>query len=209
LSLDNLIYRAGNSEKQAALLAWAENTPGLHPILMPNFNRLQIEKWIWERREALGYIKMDVGQSETPRRWMGDGYFTFGLYDSDVVGDLLNIPLDDDSLDGAILTEVLEHCADPFRAVAELRRVLRPGGLMLLSAPFIWPDHRTSDYPDYWRFTEQAWDLMLKDFSEVKVYPSEWTDEGHQFWHLLRRFECMGYESLSRAASGYRVEARL
>ena len=124
-------------------MAWAKDTPGLHQLYQPDHRRLQLERWVWDRRDALGHIKMDVGQSETPRRWMGDGYFTFGLYDSDVIGNLLDIPLDSDSLDGVIMTEVLEHCSDPFRAVAEVRRVLKQGGLLLVTSPFIWGDHRT------------------------------------------------------------------
>jgi hypothetical protein len=208
MSRDVLIYGHGTSEKQAALLAWAKNAPGLHLIPAPDFHRLQIEKWIWDRREALGYLVMDVGQSETPRRWFGEGYFTFGLYDSDVMGDLLNIPLQDGELDGVILTEVLEHCEDPFRAIAEVRRVLKPGGMLLVTSPFIWGWHGTSDYKDFWRFTHQGWELLLKDFTEVTVEPCEWTEEGATFWDMLRRFECFGHVTVTEARTGYICEAK-
>jgi SAM-dependent methyltransferase len=207
MSRDVLLYNSGSSDKQAALMAWAKDTPGLHTLYHPDYHRLQLERWIWGRREELGHTKMDVGQSETPRRWMGDGYFTFGLYNSDVIGDLLDIPLKPDSVDGVIMTEVLEHCTDPLRAVSEVHRVMRPGGLLLVTSPFIWPDHRTLEYPDYWRFTEQAWELLLKDFSDVKIEAVEWTEEGAQLWSLLRRFECFGYETNVKAATGYLVEA--
>lgn len=43
--------------------------------------------------------------------------------------------LPDDSCDVAICFEVLEHLTDPPRALAEIRRVLRPGGVALLSVP--------------------------------------------------------------------------
>lgn len=207
MSFDRLLYETGSSEKQAALLAWAKNAPGLHLIPMPDYHRLQIEKWIWDRREALGHLVMDVGQGETPRRWFGDGYFTFGIDYCDVIGNLLNIPLTDDSLDGAIVTEVLEHCTDPFRAVSELRRVLRPGGLMLITSPFVWVWHGRPDYEDYWRFTHQAWELLLKDFSQVDIKPCEWTDEGSTLWDLLRRFECFGHAAVTEASTGYLCEA--
>jgi SAM-dependent methyltransferase len=208
MSRDVLLFNQSATESQAALMAWAQGTPGLHTLYQPDYRRLQLERWLWDRRDALGHLVMDVGQSETPRRWMGDGYFTFGLYDSDTIGDLLNIPMGDGTIDGVILTEVLEHCADPFRAVAEIYRVLAPGGLLLATTPFIMPDHRTSEYPDYWRFTEQGWELLLKKYSKVEITPCKWTEEGAQLWDMLRRWECFGYASNMRAATGYLVEAK-
>lgn len=46
---------------------------------------------------------------------------------------LESLPLDDASLDAAILLLVLHHVADPARALAEVRRVLRPGGRLLVA----------------------------------------------------------------------------
>jgi len=205
---DTLLYNQSASEKQAALFAWARDTPGLHMISHPDYHRLQLEKWIWDRKEALGPVIMDVGQSDTPRRWLGDGYFTLGLYDSDINGDLLNIPMAADCVDGVVLTEVLEHCTNPFQAMSEVRRVLKPNGLLLVTSPFIWADHRTGQYSDYWRFLEQGWELLLKDFSRVQITPCEWTEEGAIHWDMLRRWECFGYASNVSATTGFLCEAR-
>ena len=208
MSRDVLLYNQSSSDKEAALYAWAKDTPGMHTVIAPDFHRLQIERWVWDHRDELGHVKMDVGQIMTPRRWLGDGYFTFGLDDCDTIGDLLDIPLEADSIDGVILTEVLEHCTDPFRAIAEVRRVMKPGGLLLVTSPFIWSDHRTGKYRDYWRFCEQGWELLLKDFSSVEITACEWTEEGARLWDLLRRFECFGYASETYAATGYLCAAR-
>jgi SAM-dependent methyltransferase len=208
MSRDILFYTHGSSEKQAALYAWAKNAPGLHPIYMPDYHRLQLEKWVWDRRDALGYLVMDVGQGETPRRWFGDGYFTFGFLNCDVTGDLTEIPISDSQLDGVVLTEVLEHCKDPVRALAEVHRVLRPGGLLLVTSPFIWSWHGTNSYSDYWRFTRQGWELLLENFSDVSIEPCEWTEEGSMFWDMLRRFEGFGPMSLTEAATGFLCEAK-
>jgi SAM-dependent methyltransferase len=66
--------------------------------------------------------------------------------------------------------ETLEHCADPAAAVAEMARVLRPDGLLLISVPFAFPIH---EYPvDFWRFTPQGLDYLLRTFPDRYVrYP--------------------------------------
>jgi SAM-dependent methyltransferase len=69
----------------------------------------------------------------------------------DLVWDGRTIPLPDSSVDGAILTEVLEHCPDAEVVLREVLRVLRPGGFLFLTVPFIWPIH---DVPyDEFRYT--------------------------------------------------------
>ncbi|MFN2115780.1 MAG: class I SAM-dependent methyltransferase [Anaerolineae bacterium] len=55
-----------------------------------------------------------------------------------------SIPLADDSVDAAILVEVIEHLWEPARVLAELRRVLRPDGRLLVTTPnyafpSLWP----------------------------------------------------------------------
>jgi SAM-dependent methyltransferase len=58
-----------------------------------------------------------------------------------VCGDLYRLPFPDSSLDIAFSDSVFEHLDDPAGALAELRRVLRPGGIVVLSVPNRWrPD---------------------------------------------------------------------
>jgi 2-polyprenyl-3-methyl-5-hydroxy-6-metoxy-1,4-benzoquinol methylase len=52
-----------------------------------------------------------------------------------VEADATALPFPDESFDAAVLAEVLEHVDDDRRAVAEVRRVLRPGGVLALSVP--------------------------------------------------------------------------
>jgi glycosyltransferase involved in cell wall biosynthesis/predicted SAM-dependent methyltransferase len=53
----------------------------------------------------------------------------------DYVSDITNIPVDDASFDVVICTEVLEHTPEPAKAIAEIARILRPGGRLFLTAP--------------------------------------------------------------------------
>jgi SAM-dependent methyltransferase len=48
---------------------------------------------------------------------------------------ITDLPLGDESFDGAVLGEVLEHVEDDRGALAELARVLRPGGVLAVSVP--------------------------------------------------------------------------
>ena len=52
-----------------------------------------------------------------------------------VEGDIENMPFGDAAFETVVCTEVLEHVPYPERALAEIRRVLRPGGLLLGSVP--------------------------------------------------------------------------
>lgn len=78
----------------------------------------------------------------------------------DIVWDGRFIPLADSSVDSAMLTEVLEHCPDAESVLKEVHRVLRPGGFLFLTVPFIWPIH---DIPhDEFRYTPFALHSILE-----------------------------------------------
>jgi SAM-dependent methyltransferase len=205
---DVLLYGLSQSMDAAALLEWARNTPGLHEFPAPDFHRCQLEHFIWSHREALGRRILDVGVYNR-RSYLGDGYMTFGEHEEDVCGDLLALPFPDDTLDGMILTEVLEHCIDPVAAVNQARRVLKPGGLLLVTSPFCWPTHQVEgEYKDYWRFARQGWELLLKDFVDVTITACALTTEGAAAYDFMRRFECMGFANQTEMTTGYLCSGR-
>ena len=61
-------------------------------------------------------------------------FCTFG------VGNINDIPLESDSLDAVMCSEVLEHVDSPEESIQELVRVLKPGGVMALSVPRYLPE---------------------------------------------------------------------
>ncbi len=78
----------------------------------------------------------------------------------DVGGSALNIPFTDDSFDSVICSEVLEHLKEPAKALDEVRRVLRPGGIAYITCPMCWCLHYEPD--DYWRFTDYSLKYLIE-----------------------------------------------
>jgi ubiquinone/menaquinone biosynthesis C-methylase UbiE len=68
------------------------------------------------------------------------GEITRAAYAGVVNGDALDLPFPDASFDRIITAEVLEHIWDDERAIAELVRVLRPGGRLAVTVPTRWPE---------------------------------------------------------------------
>ncbi|HEX6099045.1 MAG TPA: class I SAM-dependent methyltransferase [Thermoanaerobaculia bacterium] len=72
----------------------------------------------------------------------------------DVVAPLWRVPLPDASADVILATEVLEHVADTDGAFAEMARLLREGGAIVITTPFAYPLHELPH--DYVRLTTGA-----------------------------------------------------
>jgi ubiquinone/menaquinone biosynthesis C-methylase UbiE len=70
----------------------------------------------------------------------------------DYVCDLAAIPVQDRRFDHVLLTQVLEHLPEPATVLAELNRVLKPGGALWLTAPFSYAEHERPY--DFYRYTQ-------------------------------------------------------
>jgi SAM-dependent methyltransferase len=90
----------------------------------------------------------------------------------DRIEDVHALSFADDSVGTVICLETLEHVADPLRAVAEMHRVLRPGGVLAISSLMFFPIHA---HPwDYWRFTPEGFELLLQPFESRLVVAQGW-----------------------------------
>jgi len=75
-----------------------------------------------------------------------------------VQGDVRQLPFASAIFDAVVCLEVLEYVDSPALALNEMRRALKPGGLLLMSTPFF---HRMDAADDYWRFTEAGLRKLL------------------------------------------------
>jgi SAM-dependent methyltransferase len=84
----------------------------------------------------------------------------------DIVADLPIIPLEDNSIDVIICTEVIEYIYDYKKLLNEMNRVLKKDGILILSLPFLYTLHNDDKY-DYFRFTESLIkkELVLNNFT--------------------------------------------
>jgi SAM-dependent methyltransferase len=92
------------------------------------------------------------------------------------IGDICrkNPQIPDASYDIIICTEVLEHVLQPFGAVAEIERILKPGGIMAVSTPFNFRIH--GPLPDCWRFTIHGLRALFADFEILSLDALETPD---------------------------------
>lgn len=134
----------------------------------------------WLRaQDVAGKRILDVGCGDRPYAELFPhalGFDVPGNPHAELHGSIEAIPVDDASFDVVLCLQVLEHVADPAAAVRELRRVVAPGGRVLLSTHGVYPFHPNPD--DLWRWTHQGLERLFltnAEWSSVTVRPGAGT----------------------------------
>lgn len=108
----------------------------------------------------------------------------------DVFATAYNIPFKDESFDSGICNAVLEHLEEPLAALTECYRVLKPGGMVVFSVPFIW--HLHEEPRDFFRFSKHGLRYLLEktgfEIVELKALSGFWITSGQMFVYYLYRF---------------------
>ena len=144
-----------------------------------------------------GMLVLDAGAGTSPYRKL----FKHARYEAadfaelgtkyaplDYVCDLTDIPVEDGRFDRVLCNQVLEHLPAPGAALAELNRVLRPGGRLFLSAPLFFEEHQ-QPY-DFYRYTQYSL-RMLAEEAGFEVVRIDWLEGylgtvAHQFQQMYR-----------------------
>lgn len=158
------------------------------PCVAENLDRYLIRRSILDalrsQRDRLRGTLLDVGCGRMPYksillapagqvdRYLGLDFADNPIHDNqpDLCWQGGRIPLDDSSADCALCTEVLERCPEPEAVLREIERVLRPGGVLFLTVPFIWPLHEVPY--DHYRYTPFALRRHLEQagFGDIELH---------------------------------------
>jgi len=153
----------------------------LYPSLAnPNFlvlqsRRIIFTRWIKGLSPAQGLTVLDVGGRYQPYRPLFENrlahYIACDLERTelvDVIASGESLPFASDSFDVVLCTQVFEYFDHPHLAAKEIHRVLRPGGVLLMSVVSFGP--RFVD-DEHWRFTPSGIQAVLHLFGQITIVP--------------------------------------
>ncbi len=143
----------------------------LGPLLNPFFfSRRELKKEIEGLSSDFTGRTLDVGCGFKPYRKYFDVTEYIGMeidisasrYDGsvDVFYSGNEFPFPNHSFDHVLTFQVLEHVRNPSHFISEICRVLKPGGKLLLSVPFVWEEHEAPN--DHTRFTSYGLRELLE-----------------------------------------------
>jgi SAM-dependent methyltransferase len=176
-------------------------TGGLAYYLGTSYRRKRLDADLEVVASVFAGRVLDVGGGRTRGRFRPPAQARWIVADivlalrPDVAADVTALPFRGGVFDAIKLTEVLEHVPDPASALAECKRVLRVGGHVVVTAPFLERLH--GDPSDYGRYTEAMWRRLL---AGARLEPVTIAPQGGYFTHLagLLRFLVL------RAPAGFR-----
>jgi len=138
----------------------------------------------------LNYIAQDFGEYVSNETEVGLQSDTWDYSGLDIKCDIINMPLKNEFMDAILCTEVFEHLKNPILVLKEFSRILKPGGILIITAPFCCLTHM-APYFYYNGFSEYWYKEHLKDSGfEIR----EFTKYGNYFKYLsqeLFRVESM------------------
>jgi SAM-dependent methyltransferase len=79
--------------------------------------------------------------------------------------DMQDLPYEDNTYQYVLTDQVLEHVRKPWVGVSEIHRVLKPGGIAIITSALMFPQHGVPY--DYFRFTPDGLRVLCEDFSKI------------------------------------------
>lgn len=145
--------------RRALLRAVTEQLPILKGTLVDiGCGIMPYREYILENSAVKDYVGVD---------WKNSRYHL--SVEPDKYWDGKTLPFADESVECCMATELFEHLPNPAGVGAEARRILKPGGFLFLTVPFLWPLHEVP-YDEY-RYTPFSLKRIMKEagFEEDKI----------------------------------------
>ncbi|MEM7252405.1 MAG: class I SAM-dependent methyltransferase [Pseudomonadota bacterium] len=121
----------------------------------------------------------------------------------DLVADAHDLhAVEENSVDCIFCVSVLEHVFDPSKVVSEMYRILKPGGLVYVNVPFLFPFHADPD--DYRRYTVNGIKLLMSEFHCLDANYSR--GPASTMHHLLVHFFAIAFSLNNRTLYGINVD---
>jgi SAM-dependent methyltransferase len=152
-------------------ILWTDEYLSRTPFHSGYWVRIRLDRAIASHAELAHGVLLDIGCGVKPFEKIFDPYVDeyLGLEYSpesgyrgnraDFCGDAAYLPLGDESVDTILCTEVMEHVPHPEKTIEEFARVLRSGGIVITTAPFVYPVH---DAYDFFRYSPDGLAAMMK-----------------------------------------------
>lgn len=132
----------------------------------------------------------------------------YGKGDVEVVSESASLPIETASADTVLSNQVIEHVTEPGKAIAEMARILKPGGTAIVTAPHIWGIHEEPN--DYYRFTPYGLRYLAEGagltVERVDALAGYWVTAGARFCYYLEAFDRGPLKPIVSAAN-YLVQA--
>jgi len=148
--------------------------PSIPTLKIPSVSRISLDFELYRQFKRLKpgiVLEVGSGYSSYKKHIPYTKYLTLDIDKEskpDICCDIHNIKWGSDYFDAVIAIEVLEHLLHPEEAVNEIWRVLKPGGICILSTRFIYPYHPGPK--DYYRFTWDSLTHLFRKFNRVEIY---------------------------------------
>jgi SAM-dependent methyltransferase len=148
-------------------------------------------------------LALDLGSDKSPYRaeLAARGYEVRTLDitldgGADYAGTAEATGLPDNTFDLVLCTQVIEHCMNPWAAVREIQRILRPGGHLIVSAPHVWFYH---PHPtDHWRYTQEG---LVHLCREAGLEPLTLLAQGGSVLTLVQVLNFLSYGVIGKAGA--------
>lgn len=103
----------------------------------------------------LEYVSQDLAKYDGRGDEVGFQSEHWNVNQIDIISDITNIPIPNESFDAVMCVEVFEHLPEPAMAVKEFSRILKKGGTLIITAPVCCVAHQTpfffsGGYSQYW-----------------------------------------------------------